>query len=174
MIAENKREIYISNKKIALCEHIPSDDKDCYDCWLDEETQRGYNYAMKLTFEEYSSQPERARFIATIIRHEDDAPIGGIFLSPEGCEPDLAIMIYPPHRGKGFGTVAFSLGVSYCLNVLDYDHVYAGCYEGNIKSRKMLEKCGFIPHPEGNADDKHYITGENIIQYDFVKYREVT
>ena len=173
MTAENKRKQYIADGKIALCEYLPeADDRDCYDCWRDGETQYGYNYKMELTYDEYIAKPARSRFIATIIRLEDCVCVGSIFVSPEGCEPDLAIMIYPAYRGKGIGTVAFSLGVKYCFDTLGLNYVYAGCYEGNIKSSKMLEKCGFIPHHEGNVNEKHFLTGEDIIQYDFVKYNK--
>jgi len=32
----------------------------------------------------------------------------------------------------------------------------------------MLEKCGFVPYPEGNIPEKYYITGEDIIQMDYI------
>jgi hypothetical protein len=32
----------------------------------------------------------------------------------------------------------------------------------------MLQKCGYVPYPEGNVPEKHYITGEDIIQLDFI------
>lgn len=32
----------------------------------------------------------------------------------------------------------------------------------------MLKKCGFIPHPEGNQQEKHFLTGEDITQLDSV------
>ena len=50
------------------------------------------------------------------------------------------------------------------------DKIFAGCYPHNAASARMLEKCGFIPHPQGNLNEKHYLTGEDITQYDFVRY----
>lgn len=38
-------------------------------------------------------------------------------------------------------------------------------------SLKMLKKCGFVPHPEGNEEERHFESGEPVIQLDFVKYR---
>lgn len=98
-------------------------------------------------------------------------PAGYVFLSPASSEPDLAIMMFDGFYGRGYGTEAFSLAADYCMERFGLDHIYAGCCGGNLRSRRMLEKCGFAPHPEGNQAEKHYLTGEEIVQYDFVKYR---
>jgi RimJ/RimL family protein N-acetyltransferase len=55
------------------------------------------------------------------------------------------------------------------FDILKLNRIYAGSYPHNIASQKMLAKCGFKPHPEGNLEEKHYLTGEPIIQYDYVK-----
>jgi RimJ/RimL family protein N-acetyltransferase len=166
-----ERKIYIENDLISLSEYIDSeDDLNCYICWLDTETQNGYNYKMKSSFEDYAKEENKARFIATIIRKSDNASIGSIFVSPEYALPDLAIMIFKPYRNQGYGTMAFSLGVEYCFDVLKLDKIFAGCYSGNNASLAMLKKCGFVEHPEGNSYEKHFLTGEDIVQMDFVKY----
>ncbi len=166
------RKIYISNDILNLSEYIVDpDDIDLYNCWLDPETQTGYNHKFTKSFEEFREGEIKSRFIATIMRCADNACIGSVFVSPENCLPDLAIMMYKPYRNQGFGTMAFSLGVKYCFETLKLDKIFAGCYEDNVASMKMLKKCGFQPHPEGNQNEKHYLTGENIIQYDFVVYK---
>ena len=81
---------------------------------------------------------------------------------------DMSINIFKPYRNQGFGTMAFTLGAKYCFDILGLEKIYAGCYPDNIRSLKMLEKCGFIPRPEGNIQEKHYITGEPVTQFDFV------
>ena len=86
--------------------------------------------------------------------------------------PDLSIRIFKPYRNQGFGSMAFALGAKYCFDILGYEKIYAGCYPDNIKSMRMLEKCGFVPHPEGNIAEKHYITGEPFTQLDFVLYKK--
>ncbi len=165
------RKTYISDDAINLSEYIDSeDDFNCYSCWNDEETQSGYNHKITRTFEEWKNGTTiKSRFIATIIRISDNACIGTIFLSPEDTPPDLAIMIYKPYRKHGYGTAAFALGAKYCFENLGLCKIYAGCYSHNNSSMKMLEKCGFVPHPEGNMQEKHYLTGEDIIQLDFIK-----
>jgi len=50
------------------------------------------------------------------------------------------------------------------------EYIFAGCYPNNTASLKMLKKCGFRPHPDGNQNEKHYLTGDDITQLDFIKY----
>jgi RimJ/RimL family protein N-acetyltransferase len=165
--------IYISDELIGLSEYIASeDDLEIYECWQDYDTQSGFNHKFVETFEEFSNGTIKSRFIATIIKFPDNIKIGSIFVSPEYRSPDLAIMVYKPYRGNGYGTCAFSLGVKYCFEILSFDCIFAGCYPHNIVSLKMLQKCGFQPHPKGNQNEKHYLTGEDITQLDFVKYNK--
>ncbi len=173
MRGKMERKIYITDGVLSLAEYVDAlDDRALYDCWLDEATQRGYNFKRDETFEEFSSSESRCRFEATILRCSDGAAIGHISVSPENSPPDLAIMLYRPYRGQGYGTRAFSIAVRYCFETLQLDEIYAGCYASNEASRKMLAACGFQPHPEGNVAEKHYLTGEDIVQYDYVKYRD--
>jgi len=170
-ISEGHRTVYTGDDIIILSEYIPSlDVHDRYACWSDADTQSGYNHKFSETFEEFTGMNTTSRLSATIMRKTDCARVGGIFMSSEDA-PDLAIMIYKPYRGMGYGTRTFMLGSEYCLNELGCEMIYAGCYTHNTASMKMLLKCGFVPHPEGNLHEKHYLTGEDIVQYDFVKYK---
>lgn len=165
-----ERQIYIENDRIALAEYLDAeDDLACYECWQDEETQAGYNYSMTDTFAEFSASPKRSRFRAVIVRKSDGVIVGTVFVSPPHVLPDLAIMIYRPYREQGIGTAAFALAADYCLSALGISELYAGCYAGNVRSRKMLAACGFVPHPEGDCKEVHYRTGAPIMQYDYVK-----
>ena len=168
-----EREIYIAGDRVSLAEYCEEQDvRDRFDCWRDPETESGYNWRVTMDFEEFKKLPVRSRFIAVIIRNADGAALGNVFLSPEGSLPDLAIMLFEPWRGMGYGPEAFSLALQYCFEKVDFDEIYAGCYEHNKRSWKMLQRCGFVPHPEGNVAEKHYLTGEPVTQFDFVKYRE--
>jgi len=86
--------------------------------------------------------------------------------------PDLAIMLFRPLRGQGYGTVAFALALQYCFDAFGLPEIYAGCYAHNVRSMKMLQKCGFVPHPEGDQEEAHYLDGSPVMQLDFVKYRQ--
>jgi len=159
------RKIYIKNELVSLAEYIKEiDDIDLYECWGDRATEDGYNHKMTSTFDEFKGRKWRQRFTATVIRNSDDTPVGSIFVSPEDCEPDLAFMIYAPYRRMGYGSAAFELGVKYCFEVLNLDYIYAGCYEGNIASEKIITKCGFIHTPEIDEKEKHYLSGKPIVQ----------
>lgn len=143
------RKIFMADDTLSLAERIPQfDDAKDYECWQDRETQDGYNFKLEGTLEDFCILPSKSRFIATIQRNSDGACVGSIFLSPEGSLPDLAIMIYKPFRRQGYGTTAFLLGIKYCFEILNISSLYAGCYETNIASRKMLKKCGFQPNPQ--------------------------
>lgn len=167
------RRVYISNRDVSLAEYCPAiDDNSWFACWQDPDTQKGYNYQMTDSLEDFCKRPIRSRFLAVIIRNEDKKPLGIVSLSPEGSPPDLAIMLYKPYRGKGYGTNAFALAATYCLETFALEHLYAGCYETNEISLKMLKACGFTPYPDGNSHEIHYLTGEPITQYDFVLHGE--
>ena len=167
------REIYLSNECISLAEYVNDADAPAvYACWQDEETASGYNYRITDTYEEFHNRQIRSRFLAVILRKTDREVIGLVSLSPENMPPDLAIMLFRPFRGQGYGTAAFALALQYCFDTFGLTEIYAGCYTHNVQSMKMLQKCGFIPHPEGDQEEAHYLDGSPVIQRDFVKYRE--
>jgi len=174
----SERKIYVKNDIISLAERLPEDNIECYNSWLDEEVQRGYNFKYDKTFEEYIAENlEREEFHYTsncvIILNENNKLIGSIGVSRFPDEPDdMSISIFKPYRNQGFGTMAFLLGAKYCFDILGLEKIYAGCYPDNIRSMKMIEKCGFVPHPEGNIDSEHYITGESVTQLDFILTKE--
>ena len=165
------RKVYISDEQVALCEYIDThDDSDCYNCWQDEETQCNYNFKLTRSFDDWVAVERTPIFNATIIRLSDGKSIGSIVLSDDDA-PDLSFMIYKSYRNQGYGARAFALGAKHCLETFDLDKIFAGTYLHNSASIKILEKCGFVPHPKGNVKSKHYLTGKKIIQYDYVKYK---
>lgn len=80
---------------------------------------------------------------------------------------------FKQYRNRGYGTQAFLLGIRYCFEELKLDKIYAGCYPHNKTSYKMLMKCGFTPNPSGNIEEKHYLTGEPLTQFDYVLYNPI-
>lgn len=167
-----ERKIYILNDELALAEYCNDFDAEAnYNCWQDHDTQKGYNFKMEMTLEAFKNRPIRSRFQAVIIRKNDNVVIGIVTMSPENALPDLAIMIYKPYRKQGYGTKAFALALEYCFNAFNLDRIYAGCYETNAASLKMLTACGFVSHPEGNVVEEHFESGATITQLDFVKFR---
>ena len=96
--------------------------------------------------------------------------IGAVGISPPEAEADLAIWIFKQYRRQGYGTSSFALATTYATEVLGINELHTGCYPGNIASQKMLEHCGFIPNPSGNVHEKHYRTGNDIVQADYIFY----
>ena len=52
----SERKIYLKNDIISLAECLPEDYHDFYDSWSDEEVQKGYNFKINKTFEEYIAE----------------------------------------------------------------------------------------------------------------------
>ena len=52
----SERKIFVKNGIISLSEILPEDNWDLYNCWLDEEVQRGYNFKLTKTFDEWLFQ----------------------------------------------------------------------------------------------------------------------
>lgn len=167
------RKVYISNDIVSLIEYKPCDDYILYEDWLDPETQKGYNCVYVTTFEDYQARETNPRFSAMIQLNETNEIIGTVGISPPETEPDLSIRIFKPYRRKGYGTSAFGLATKYAVDVLKIDELHAGAYPDNVGSRKMIKRCGYIPNPDGNIPEKHYITSEDIIQFDYI-YHPVT
>jgi len=167
-----ERRIYISDEIVALCEYVrPQDDKYMFDCWHDPDTVKGYNFHMDMPLDQFCVRKIRNRFMSTIVRLEDMREIGQIFLSPDTSPPDLAIMLYSGFRGMGYGTRAFRLGLKYCFAAFDLEEIFAGCYEGNAASARMLAKLGFERSPGGDRIEENICTGGTIIQHDYVLKR---
>ena len=163
-----KRKIYLTDGAVALAEYIQDeDDPALYACWNDPGTEQGFNMRQTRTYEAYCAWERPPGWGAIILRLCDETPIGSIGFVSENA--DLSIMLYPEYRGMGYGTRAFALGARYCAEALQLERVYAGCYQDNQASLKMLARCGFVPHPETDSRETHYLTGQETIQFDFVK-----
>lgn len=163
-----KRKIYLSAEKICLAEFIDAESANRYDAWNDPGTQDAYNFVLEDTYDEFLTWEMTQRWHASILRTVDGVCVGTLMLSPKDTVPDLAIIIFPDFRGMGYGSSAFALGARYCLMELQLPEIHAGCYTDNLFSLKMLRRCGFIPYPEGNQEERHFQTGERRIQLDFV------
>jgi RimJ/RimL family protein N-acetyltransferase len=147
---------------------LKDDDRALFDDWLDPETQKGYNGLHVSTFEKFQSRKNRQRFTAMIQLTDTEEIIGTVGISPPETTADLAIRIFKPYRRKGYGVPSFALATRYAVDVLKINELHAGSYPDNTGSQKMLQRCGYVPYPEGNVPEKHYITGEDIIQLDFI------
>lgn len=132
---------YIESDKILLRRYTHNDDIDMYKCWKNIETQRGYNFVINETLEEFCKFDFNEYFFwATIVSKEENCSIGTIRLSKDLKNSDLAIWVYESYRGREYGTESFHLALKFCFSKYKLNEIFAGCYEDNIKSLKMLRK----------------------------------
>lgn len=66
---------------------------------------------------------------------------------------ELGYVIDPAFKGRGFATEAVNAVINE-LHEMGFKKVVAGFFEGNIGSRKVMEKCGM--HLNGNSDYEEY------------------
>ena len=84
----------------------------------------------------------------------DDYMIG--FVNDCGYDDEaieLGYVIDPAFKGRGFATEAVNAVINE-LREMGFKKVVAGFFEGNIGSRKVMEKCGM--HLNGNSDYEEY------------------
>ena len=165
------RKTYISNRTLSLVEYLPEDDRALYDNWLEPGTVAAFNGVRVGSFETFRTRKMRQRFFAMISLDATGEIIGAVGISPPETAPDLAIWMFKPYRRQGHGSAAFALATQYAVRELGIERLHAGLYPGNIASQKMLQKCAYIPNPDWSEADgweKHYLTGEEIRQLDYV------
>lgn len=161
---------FIAQKgRIALIPYTHEDDEDMLACWRDIDTQKGYNHVFQGSLEDLraidiSSFP----FWVVAVDRTSGAKIGVLRLG-KGLMADLAIWIYPDYRGQGYGTEAFSLAVNHIFRNLRLRTIYAGCYDDNKASLRMLEKVGFRRYPAGDQQEVNCFTGEPTKQLSFIR-----
>jgi len=79
-------------------------------------------------------------------------------------EAEIGYWIGKPYWGQGLIPEAVTTLIDRCFNVLSLSVVWCVHYEGNDKSRRVIEKCGFTYHhtikgtisPLGDARTEHF------------------
>lgn len=84
-----------------------------------------------------------------------DEPVGSIGLMPSRCESnrrddglelEVGYWIAKPFWGRGFAPEAVRAMQRYAFETLGCKALWCGYYEGNDKSLRVQQKCGFAPH----------------------------
>lgn len=65
-----------------------------------------------------------------------------IDLEKSRCELGIALA-NDSYKGKGYGAEAFALALSYALEVLGLQNIYADTMGSNIRMRRILDRLGF-------------------------------
>lgn len=63
-----------------------------------------------------------------------------------GREAELGYWLAEPYWGQGVMTEAVGTLIRRAFEELGFDRLWCGYYEGNERSRRVMEKCGFVPH----------------------------
>lgn len=119
-----------------------------------------------------------------VVLKETGEPVGacGIMLSDSlhsatmnNGEAEIGYWIGKPYWGRGLIPEAVVALLSRCFNELGLDAVWCGYYEGNSKSKRVCEKCGFRYHhtnldivsPLGDKRSEHFhiMTKEDYMRF---------
>lgn len=158
----------IENSLIGLTPYTHSDDGEMFSCWLDMDTQKGYNCKYEQALEGFRHvEIERFPFWVTVVDKKLDRRVGSLRLGLDEICPDLAIWIYPEYRRRGYGACSFALALKYIFSNYQYPEIAAGCFEDNLYSMRILEKLGFIRYPEGDTVENDCFTGQNRTMQEF-------
>ncbi len=153
-LSDSARELKLIGNRLYLRPVVESDASPSYINWLnDPETTRYLESgrvtetqeSLKAYISRYNNR-EDALFLAIILK-ENDLHVGNIKLEPINWyhrNTILGIMIGAPEaRGKGIGSEAILLLLSYCFDVLDLHRVGLGVSADNEAAISCYQKIGF-------------------------------
>jgi ribosomal-protein-alanine N-acetyltransferase len=77
---------------------------------------------------------------------QDSQPIGmcGLFKRDYLDQPDLGFAFLPGFEGRGFAYEACMATIQYVNDTYQLDKLYATTIDFNVRSRRLLERCGFL------------------------------
>ena len=92
-----------------------------------------------------------------IVYKENNKVIGSLGIEKYGLEDkltefdgyygrEIGYVLSKDYWGKGLMPEAVKLVTSYLFNTLNYDFLICGHYDKNNRSKRVQEKCGFVPY----------------------------
>lgn len=87
--------------------------------------------------------------LAVTIKELGDSPVGSVgIMEPrdvgdKAADREIGYWIGVPFWGRGYIPEAVRELMRYCFEELGCQNVWCGHYEGNEKSKRVIEKCGF-------------------------------
>ncbi len=101
-----------------------------------------------------------------VVLKATDEPVGscGIMFSDGQHSAEIGYWIGKPYWGQGLIPEAGKALLERCFNDLHLDAAWCGHYDGNTKSKRVIEKCGFKFHhankdivsPLGDKRTEHF------------------
>ncbi len=168
-----QRQYFIKGHRVGLCLEVAQDVRMHYELWQDPVVQRNFNSRpSEETFEDWLrwySDPERRKSMltATVVRLQDEQPIGVISLRKDDGESDVAIILRPDSRAQGYGTETVALIADYAFREERVQCLTAGAYEFNQPSIRMLENLGFERDPDQDQEEDDAWQGGKTVQLGF-------
>ena len=100
-----------------------------------------------------------------IIYKENNKAIGSIGVERYGGEDkitefidykgrEIGYVLSKDYWGRGLMTEAVKAVIDYLFNILDYDFLLCGFFDFNNRSKRVQEKCGFVPYRKLVFDTK--------------------
>lgn len=99
----------------------------------------------------------------------ENTPIGmiGLSINENDNNAEISYIFDQDYCGKGYCTEASKKLIDLCFNELDLNRVFANTIDGNIPSKRVLEKLGFIH--EGTRKEAAFVNTLNEYR-DFLDY----
>lgn len=99
------------------------------------------------------SNGDRAEFA---VMHHDAGLVGSVGLHALEDMAHIHFWVGSEHQGHGLGTRCAAL-LCDCLRRRGVAHVFTSVYRGNVRSQRVLARCGFVPIAhDGQGDDAVY------------------
>lgn len=137
--------------------------------WFESDAEELFNYARNPKIGPIAGWPvhtsvENSREIIknvlsaketyALILKETGLPVGSIGIIFEEAahaplaknEVEIGYWIGEPYWGQGLVPEAVNAVINYCYNVLKCTGIWCSYYDGNEKSKRVQEKCGFVYH----------------------------
>ena len=156
--------------------------------WTENDAESLYNYAKDPAIGPIAGWPphtsvENSREIIrdilsapetyAVVLKETNEPIGSVGImfadgvhsaDMQDADAEIGYWIGVPYWGQGLIPEAVQRLLKRCFVELDVKRVWCGHYDGNIKSRRVMEKCGFKYHhteegktsPLGDIRTEHF------------------
>ncbi len=113
---------------------------------------------------------------------ENSKVIGSLGLDPRDVDEGLpahllgrevGYVLSKDYWGRGLMPEAVFAVMEYCFRVLNYDYLLCGHFDHNIRSRRVVEKSGFIFLKETVSDTARGVTENGRLYVKFNPYKEI-
>lgn len=165
----------IETERLLLRPWQPEDAEDMYELARDPEIGAGCGFNAHKSIEESRDIVQmfmRSHATFAVVPKDLDRVVGAAALKlSDECslgssedECDVGYWIGKPFWGNGYAPEAVLTLLRLAFEELHLKRVWAGYFDGNEKSKRVLEKCGFVYH-HTNKDILWELTGKVVTEH---------